>query len=686
MKSILKIFSAVLCAGAVLTLASCNKDEIQEELSTKGKTALDTPSGIAYEAGMSSATISWDAVSNAGQYYYEMRNSANYVASKGTTTSTTVTVNGLTHTSTYTLYLKALPSASDAKKYCASEEATAEITTQTKKVWNYAWSTNATVYFDVDKQNYKTSTVFGQEAGTGKYVVESYSGQDGFDFVFTVDSNGKMTIDPDSDIYIGVSGWATQLYHGIGGKSSSYIQVDEQYNDFPETNTQTGGTVQIWCYDPDGNWTSWNAVYGDGKGNASDEPDVPEGPTADATEDWTAVAKVTFAGEDTGERATISYTAADKTYTVSSWWGVEGYDIVFTRDADNGQWILDTEKSSAYQGTEPETGNAYALATGSKGVAWYYPGATSSGYDGDPSTGTLYSYMYDANGTWGVYQLEWPASNGDLDYSWHATGTVTFGDTSYGTAYITYDASTKKYTVKNWLGVEGYDFSFTRRDAGDWVVDSENSSAFGRFDDHESEANPYTAWSLYHGVEGTSSSVVWFYFYDNDSSYSGLSGNDKEGYIFAYGWDPNGVWTEYRLTWSEITDANWSAEATINCEDSGLPLVNYKTTLSFDASTGMYTLAKWWGFDGYDLQFTVENGEIIPNQEYSGFAADTSDRWNIYIGTTENTYNNSGTASIMHEGGSSFTGGSNGGKLILGDNENIYFWGANGWDAYTVTW
>ncbi len=443
MKLYTKILSAVLCVGAVMMTSSCSDEELQGALSTKGKTPLDTPSGIAYESSMSGATISWDAVEGAGQYYYVLKTPSHFISAKGFTTSTTVSVSGLKHTTTYTLYLKALPKADNVKEYCSSEEATAEIATQVKKVWNYEWSQSATVYFS-DEQNYKsTSAVFGKEKGTGKYVCESFAGVEGFDLVFTVNpDNNKMIIDTTADSYEKTTGAYPDerfyIYHGNGGTSSSTVvffnNSDPNNNQFYSTNNENGGTAYAWVFDPNGNWTYWQLIYGDGVG--------------DATEDD---------GDDSGD---------------------------------------DEEEENPYPDEDSE----------------------------------------------------------DLDYSWSANGKVTFGTTEYGDATISYDAATKAYTITSWLGVAGYDVTFTRRATdGDWVVDQANSSAFGSADPHETGDDPYTAWSLKHGVEGKAKEIAWFYLYGAREDYSGLYGTEASGYAWAWGWDPDNAWNEYRIVWENGT-------------------------------------------------------------------------------------------------------------------------------------
>ncbi len=441
MKLYTKILSAVLCAGAVTMFTACD-DELQGALSTKGKTALDTPSGIAYESTMSGATISWDAVKDAGQYYYVLKTPQHYISAKGFTTSTTCTVSGLKHTTTYTLYLKAIPKADDAKQYCSSEEATAEIATQVKKVWNYEWSQSATVYFS-DEQNFKsTSAVFGKEKGSDRYICEGFAGVEGFDLVFTVNpDNNKLVIDTTADSYEKTTGAYPDerfyIYHGIGGTSSTTVvffnNSDANNNRFYPTNNEKGGTAYAWVFDPNGTWTYWQLIYGDGIGDATDDDD------------------------DSGD---------------------------------------DEEEDNPYPDQDSD----------------------------------------------------------DLDYSWSASGKVTFGATEYGDAAISYNAATKAYTITSWLGVEGYDVTFTRRATdGDWVVDQDNSSAFGSADPHEDGDDPYTAWSLKHGIDGKAKEVAWFYLYGAREDYSGLYGTEASGYAWAWGWDPDGAWTEYRIVWENGT-------------------------------------------------------------------------------------------------------------------------------------
>lgn len=664
MKTINKIFSILLVVGAALSLASC-AEELQGEMDTTGKTPLATPSGVTYESTMSAATIVWDAVDNAAQYYYEIRNASSYVTSKGFTEGTSVTVNGLKHTSTYTLTLKAIPSGSGVKTYCASAPVEMEITTQAKLVRNYDWQCTATVYWG-DGQSLKSDAAFfGLESGTGKYVCESWCGVEGFDLVFTVDDNNNIIPDKESAAYCGMtSDWGVRLYHGLGGTSYEYATLDNHdgYSVFATTNNENGGTAYAWGYDPNYNWTYWQLVYGDGKGNAKDEGDdepVDEGPDPDLDYDWEATSEISLDGEATGIYTTISYSAAAKAYTIASWYGVEGYDVVFTRD-ENGYWVIDTENSSAYASSCPKD-DSIGLLYGGEGaskILWIYPSDLSSGLTGDDAAGEVHIDVYDVDGNKTAYSLAWPAiiSNGDLDYDWSATGTATFGGYS-GPATISYVAETGTYTVSGWCGVEGYDIVFTRQKTGEWIFDREASSAYSR-------DGSYGDIGIISGYEGAA--TAWIY-----ESYSSMEGDDKAGYIATYGWSPDSKWTEYRLEWS---DSDWSSECHIVCEGAGL---DAKGTISYVAETGVYTIAGWFGEAGSDLSFTVSNGSVIVDSSCSAYWDEGTDRWNLHAG--------SGVASIMKDADSStFKGGKSGGKLVLG--EPGWFYAVSGWYNYYLTW
>ena len=261
MKIINIALSTLLAAGVSLSFVSCEHETLQKELSTKGKTALSEPTGISYDPEMSSVKVSWNPVENAGQYWYELRNQANYIISGGLTTSTSVNVSGLHHTTTYNFKLKAIPSGTVAKDYCSSEISETEVSTKAKKIWKYEWSRPAVSFFVNNR--YYTNTVFGKEAGTDKYVLESYSSIDGFDLVLTINAQGKYQVDPTSDTYIGKFGWETRVYHGVGGAQYPYISIDEQYNSSAEGNTSTGGSIFLSCYSPSYEWGWFNIYYGD---------------------------------------------------------------------------------------------------------------------------------------------------------------------------------------------------------------------------------------------------------------------------------------------------------------------------------------------------------------------------------------------------------------------------------------
>lgn len=404
-----RYFSIVLAAVLAFGMASCQPEEA-------AKTPLEAPAEISYVPNMSSITVSWTAVENAGQYYYVIRNAYKYVVASGTTTATTVTATGLKPSSEFIAEVRAIPTVEASAKYSGSEYATAGIKTKDYIPREYEWKMTAEVYFGDDKNFDFKRAKFGLEKGTGKYVVESWCGAEYFDFVFTVDANGYIHPDKDQDICTGTGAQdAVYLNHGLGGTTNSYVTFYETDGYACFTGSETGGNGYAWVYDPNGVWTYWQLYYGDGgvsEEEDDDEWDVVfnEGVTPDAEEDWEAVGTVTYDG--TEYSVPISFNAKKHTYTIKGWYGVEDYDIIFTRRA-TGDWEINQDKSSAVTVPGPDGNGAIGLGHGltvpaaTAANCWFYVTDNYSGFEGDAEHGKLWAWIWDPTPAWAAYELVW---------------------------------------------------------------------------------------------------------------------------------------------------------------------------------------------------------------------------------------------------------------------------------------
>lgn len=145
----------------------------------------------------------------------------------------------------------------------------------------------------------------------------------------------------------------------------------------------------------------------------------------------------------------------DNSYTVKEWQGVEGYDLEFAIEQDGSVAIANGKQddTSGTKNTGVATGMDY------EGFETFYIsiGSNRPTFTGNEKRGELRIYgSYDVD--YFYYDTFWW---GEKAVSWTAEGTFTQGDTAE-TWTATLTAYTDgSYALKNWFGVEGYDFCFT---------------------------------------------------------------------------------------------------------------------------------------------------------------------------------------------------------------------------------
>lgn len=586
-----------------------------------GKTPLEAPEVFAGETTSSSISFYWSAVDNAGQYSYKVLNPAGYVVAKGETKETSVFVKGLKFGTTFKVYVSAIPEGVSAKTLCASDYTIAEIKTDDPIIIDYEWVLDgqAWFYYDADKWN-KCPVTVGLEKGTGHFIITSYCGAECFDFYFDLtafDGTYPFSFDNSMKNMAPVEGQAidTQgpigsrpdfyLAHGLGGKTQDYnifYGAGASY-EYGLIDT-TGGYIDFWTTNFDAQWCGYRVEFGEYK---APEPD-PWTPDPDMTESWTANGEISIDGAATKTYADIAFDAASGEYTISNWYGAEGYDLVFTRNQEDGTWIINNEKSSAYASSCPGDGLVGYLhgTEGASKLIWIKDGA-ESGLEGTDAEGNVWISIIDPNGAEVSYSLAWPSKKNEfLQYDWSVVGNVLIGDAETGrTASMSYEAATGTFTVHGWYGVEGHDVVFSLNDSYTWVIDYANSSAYVTGPDGNN------AVGLSHGLEDAAKANCWFYTTDG---YSGFTGDNVTGTIYAWIYDANGNWTSYTLSWEDYRES-WSIPATVYAGDT-----NFGTaTLEFNGNTGAYTLKGWFGVEGYDVIVTgfTDSGDWMIDTENS---------------------------------------------------------------------
>jgi len=594
MRAILK--SSLAFAAALVTLFSCQPQEaVLPQISAPGNTD--------YDADFGSLTLYWGPVENAGQYFWKVENALGYTVAKGTTTNTYAVVSSLQPATTYTVRIKAIPAGVDAKTYSASDFYVFEATTAAPKQYDFEWSYPATIWWYYDTDVYretKGKTTFGYDRTLKAYVIQAWAGVMGMDIVFTLSDSGEWLINyAESTAYGGGpdANMAVALYHGIGGTSAANCWFYTNNTGSSLEISSTGGRGYAWMYNPDGNWTGYCVEFGE----YTPDPPAPYVPDADATESWSMPATVAFNGEELGE-ATVSFDVATGRYTVESWYGVAGHDIAFTRNAETGNWVIDTEGSSAWIDGPYEGTGLVELSHGKYGKglsSTLLLDPSDSGYEGNEKNGDMWAAVTDPSGKKGTYTIKWVTDM--TPFRWSCDIYVT--DTFIGKGTISYNAETEEYKIEAWHGVEGYDVVFKKGD-GCWLLDTEKTSAYLSGPDGNG------AIGLAHGIEGAALGNCWYY---PSGSGGYVTGDSSAGQAGCWMWNYDGNWSEYKVVWKE---GNWSAKGkvTANGADMGT------ATISYDHDAGVYTLSGWYGVSGYDVKFTLREGTEW-NIDYTGSSA-----------------------------------------------------------------
>jgi hypothetical protein len=180
------------------------------------------------------------------------------------------------------------------------------------------------------------------------------------------------------------------------------------------------------------------------------------------------------------------------------------------------------------------------------------------------------------------------------------------------------------YVISDWYGTSGYDLEFIVPDAntGEPVFNAPMTEGW---------------WAL----PASSVEVVWGY---TSGYYGAFYGDMSEGGFYFWNGNSN---SSYYLEWKPAT--SWPGTWT-----NGDTVVTSAIQLNDD---GSYTLPGWYGNEGYDFHFTLdENSYIVPSDEY--YFDSASWCWWIPTGPTDN------------DGTWIYTAGGYG----QWDNTGIWFW------------
>jgi hypothetical protein len=184
----------------------------------------------------------------------------------------------------------------------------------------------------------------------------------------------------------------------------------------------------------------------------------------------------------------------------------------------------------------------------------------------------------------------------------HARATSYTTDESYN--YVATDVKYRitayddgSYTIKDWYGFSGYDLTFIVAEQGTGTI---------KVDAYNYTEWPDYAWITIPGANTYDGLQVYTGTY-NGSSYAGIYGDVATSGGF-WIWD-NTKNQQFYITWEQpiaTYSGTWAKDANTT--------VNANVNLYSD---GIYTIENWYGYDGYDFDFTLGDDKgIIPTSAY----------------------------------------------------------------------
>ncbi len=378
-------------------LSGCSDDEAFD--GAAGGTPLPAPQVVSSDITPTSLFFSWEAVEGTTQYSYQLYDPDNHKVTGDVTTKTSVRIDKLRPMTTYTLKVIAYSPLLDP---AAANSPIAEITATTCAVIPLATPTQLVATPD-------GSTIQVEWAEVENATSYEYYYSDGTEETApATTSSPRVTLRgvPNGEFTFYVKAASDAVYEATG----EAVYSDSEY----ASTAFVRSRVETWR--AEGTYQSGSGGY-----------------------NYAATL--------------IAYD--DNSYTVKNWQEVEGYDLEFAVEEDGSVTIANGKQDdkSGTQYTGVATGMDY------EGFETFYISIDSEKtvFTGSEKRGELCLYgSFDMD--YFYYDTFWW---GEKAVSWTADGTFTQGDsaetwTATLTAYT--DGS---YALKNWFGVEGYDFCFT---------------------------------------------------------------------------------------------------------------------------------------------------------------------------------------------------------------------------------
>lgn len=371
------------------------------EATTAATNQLASPSGFQAASAEGITTVSWNEVENAYKYVYTLKLGEEEVAT-GRTSKTSVDFEGLKHLE-YTIEVTAL---SKQEAYIDSYEGAFKFEVTATEIWTVDGEQTIKI---IDDAFELTLTAYDD----GQYKLESWFGVDGFDLVFKLGENNVIipwgAYEENNGVYTVPTGESAvpEVYLSTSGNGVSVF--DGSYGD--------GGSLLF-------NVTSYAG---------QNDPVFTWKAQVKALYTVKGIGHCSITGEDYNATLTIYN---NRTGKISSWYGVEDYDLEFEYNPSNGYitGILNGENWGDGENNEgvltgldeidPDTYEYYMY------VYWAYKGTPGySTFRGDDGEGKIY-LTTNCDG-WGNYTFTWGSDYPTFD--------SLFTDYTYTTEYYFYE-------------------------------------------------------------------------------------------------------------------------------------------------------------------------------------------------------------------------------------------------------
>ena len=512
-----KLYTLLALLGAMSFCTSCEDDEVV-------KTPLGTTSISSANATVSSLTFSWEAVSGATQYAYELRDPDEALVKGDVTTGLMATFTGLKDNTTYTLTVWSYAALSSDKTTSPVAKLTAttakivplEVPAPSSEMQNgqmvLSWDAvdNASYYSyqlysledDVeteitDSYTYDTSVAFdGLALGTYRFYIQAMSENEAYSNSEIVKIDFERTKLEQKRIkgtFTGMNGatgsadlvsyddgsYTIEAFHGAQDYNLDFA-VDPSNAEVKILNgSESGGYNSVWmdasyylaayC---SGGYSAFEGdmkrgkvwfytYYYDKDGNFISEGDYDFVWGAPAVSLWSAEGQFVITGyEDSPWNATIEANA-DGSYTIKDWFEAPGYDLTFTVEEDGVHF--DTYTTDQY-------GYYIVPIDADGGKVYIYPDPSYTLFSGDVNGGYVKFY----EGSYNQY----------ITFTWGA-GTVTGGGATIDDLVGTYKAvESNNYffdynTTNDWVDYSGQETDVTITKVDDTTIIMKNFYGWG---------------------------------------------------------------------------------------------------------------------------------------------------------------------------------------------------------------